>query len=160
MASLLNVNAQESGGKSLKTPGYISMRHSGNDTLQYLINNFENQEAKYIGQPIATIFRDLEIEIEGQLFLRSGNKEYIDGFMLRFFDVDGFFALSDQEQIEFYNNMENLQIYIKTVEPLKMSDYETFIRQNDVKWSDSMENFYSTSSYIVKSVKVVGHASR
>ena len=31
-----------------KTPGYIPLANSNNDPAQYLINNFENQKAKYI----------------------------------------------------------------------------------------------------------------
>ena len=153
LTSLTTINAQ-------RTSGYVSLANSGNDKLQYLINNFENQEAKYIGQPLTTLFNDLELEIQGSLkleqIINSGND--FSGLSLMFFNPTDYSTLSLEERNEFYANMKNFEIYVKTIEPLKAADNNAFADQYGSGWSPEMETFYS--SYTVKSVKVVGYRDR
>ena len=153
LTSLTTINAQ-------RTSGYVSLANSGNDKLQYLINNFENQEAKYIGQPLTTIFNDLELEIEGHLklsqIINSGND--FEGLALMFFNPIDYLNLTQEEKKRLNDNNEFFEIYVKTTVGLKSDKYNEFARSYGPSWSPEMETFYS--SYTVKSVKVVGYRDR
>jgi hypothetical protein len=60
------------------------------DTLQYLITNFENQKAKYIGKPIGMVFNDLELEIKGQSRINQSplSTKYFAGVILYLYNAD------------------------------------------------------------------------
>jgi len=114
------VNAQ-------KTLGYIPLANSNNDPAQYLINNFENQKAKYIGQPISKILNNLELKILSHSPLNrvpSGmtgkDKRYIVGVYLRFYNTDEFIRKTDAErkQMKFYS------FTIRTKDLLLREEYE------------------------------------
>jgi hypothetical protein len=141
-----------------KTQGYITLANSNKDTLQYLINNFENQKLKYIGKPMTTIFNDLELSIKEHLSLQQNpaNKKYLAGVILKFYNVDAYQVLPHEKQKEFYKNMKNYEIYIETVEAIKSIDYISIIRQNgNLNWSNNINTFYNP--YIVKSIEVIGY---
>lgn len=143
-----------------KTIGYVTLE-SCNNKLDYLIKNFENQETKYLGQPISTIFSDLEIEIEGHLFIHEENvnKNEFAGLSIRFYNYNDYRDLSPQEYNDKINEGKIIEIYIKTTEALKFSDYIPLIREDlDKDWSDNMQDFYAP--YIIDSIKVVGHENR
>ena len=146
LITVASMNAQ-------KTPGYIPLASFNKDTLQYLITNFENQKAKYIGKPIGMIFYDLELEIKVQLHINQSprNKKYLAGVILKFYNVNLYRTLSLEKQRAFYKDRKNYAIYIETEATIKMSDYTSLIRQDvNVDWSNNMKTFYAP--YIVKSI--------
>ena len=136
-----------------KTPGYVPLASFNKDTLQYLITNFENQKAKYIGKPIGMIFYDLELEIKGNLPLQQSprNKKYLAGVILKFYNVNLYRTLSLEKQRTFYKDMKNYAIYIETEVPQNRADYLSLLRQEvNINWSNNFKSFYSP--YIVKSI--------
>jgi hypothetical protein len=150
LISVAFVNAQ-------KTQGYITLANSNKDTLQYLINNFENQKLKYIGKPMSTIFNDLELPIRGNLFItqRPANKKYFAGLIFKFYNVGAYRILPHDKQKEFYKNMKNYEIYIETEQAIKSADYYLLNGKDTPEWTDDMRNFYGT--FTVKSIKAIGY---
>jgi hypothetical protein len=137
-----------------KTPGYVPLASFNKDTLQYLITNFENQKAKYIGKPIGMIFYDLELEIKGQSRINQSprNKNYFAGVILDFYNVDLYGGLSLEKGEAFFREKKNYCLYIETVQPVSWVDYIAVLRQAnvDIHWSNNMKTFYAP--FIVKSI--------
>lgn len=142
-----------------KTPGYIPLATFNKDTLQYLIANFENQKAKYIGKPIGMVFNDLELEIKGKLRLnqRPVNKRYLAGVGLEFYNVNLYRGLPREKRHQFFEDKKNYSIYIETEQAINTSDYDALLRQEyinngniSVDWSNNYKDFFAP--FIVKSI--------
>jgi len=136
-----------------KSTGYISFSDSGSDKLQYLINNFESQKEKYLGQPLAVFFNDLEIDIQTLLVLYQPNSyDYLDGFLFLFYDMDTYEDLEGNERKAFFESNKNYRLELQTTEPLIEEQFISLLEEDSYGWNAQMEAYYS--SYIIKSIDV------
>ncbi|NDP27962.1 MAG: hypothetical protein GZ087_11125 [Flavobacterium sp.] len=143
-----------------KSPGYIPLATFNKDTLQYLISNFDNQKAKYIGKPIGMVFNDIELEIKRELRLNQSprNKKYFAGVILDFYNVALNQTYSLEKRRRLNEEMKNYGLYIETVQAINSVDYYALSRQeyinngnSSVDWSNNYKAFYT--HFIVKSIK-------
>lgn len=148
--SVIGTNAQ-------KSVGYVSLANSSNDPAQYLINNFENQKAKYIGQPLSKILNDLELKISTHSAISrvaSGmtgrDKRYIAGINLNFYDMSEFRKKTNAER----KTMKFYAITIYTKELLLSEEYYSLIRKNLLYSIEDLRALYAGKNYLVDKIEV------
>ncbi len=149
--SVIATNAQ-------KSTNYVSFANSNKDTLQYLKNNFENQKAKYIGQPLSKIFNDLELKILYHYPINrvapgmtGVDKRNIAGISLSFYNHNEYRKLTN---IDDKKSMQLFSVTIYTKELLLRSEYNTLLPKDSQDCDAKLKALYSGTNYVVENIEV------
>lgn len=108
-----------------KVPKYRMLETFNNDTVAYLMYNFENRKEKYIGKTIKSMLKDLEVEPMDFLpyEYRADIKKCFEGTM----------------HIRWDKKITYIYIYWK--EELSYDTLENINKRHNRRWSKELENY-------------------